>query len=120
MQINLVLPPMAAFHNPGDPLMLYPPVLGQQSIQWREVFSLIRQPQHLWDMWKPSRTLDQMDLDTLWACWTTGKAKLDQEDQPTGMKTAITIGRAVLQLQVALLCIGLESLAMAPRDSRVP
>ncbi|OAX31169.1 hypothetical protein K503DRAFT_806304 [Rhizopogon vinicolor AM-OR11-026] len=27
-QIDFVLPPMAVFHNPGDSLMLYPPVLA--------------------------------------------------------------------------------------------
>ena len=82
---------MAAFHDPGSPLMLYPPVLGQRSVQWPEVFALIRQPRLLWDTWKPNKSLDQMDLETLWCCWNTGEPKLDHVGEPTGMKPPLRI-----------------------------
>ncbi|EIW84103.1 hypothetical protein CONPUDRAFT_163327 [Coniophora puteana RWD-64-598 SS2] len=85
-QIDLVLPPAAAFQKPGCAPLLWPPVLGQQSVQWTDVFALVQQPEHLWDVWKPSKLLDSMTLDEIWKCWRTGEATEDSTGEPSGLK----------------------------------
>jgi hypothetical protein len=75
---------LAAFSGAAN--TLWPPVLGQQSVRWSDVFPLIHQPDHLWDLYKPSQTLENMDLNSIWVCWTTGESVLDANSDPSGMK----------------------------------
>jgi hypothetical protein len=75
-KIDLVLPPMIAFRapgrhllellplfylmiTPGDDLLPSEPIFGRDSVQWTEVFAKIKQTQPLWDVWRPSKTLDE-------------------------------------------------------------
>ncbi|KAK7053211.1 hypothetical protein VNI00_003830 [Paramarasmius palmivorus] len=86
-EVDLVLPPIAAFSKPGGPLLIFPPVLGQKSVTWDAVFSLIHQPQLLWDVYKPSKTLDQYgDIASVWRCWVHGEAVGDGDGNQTGVK----------------------------------
>ncbi|KAF8517098.1 hypothetical protein JB92DRAFT_3307239, partial [Gautieria morchelliformis] len=91
-QIDLVLPPATAFHASGATNTLWPPILGQQSVRWADVFSLIRQPGLLWDVWKPSKTLDQVQtVDELWQCWSAGESALDNAGNVTGSKPPLRL-----------------------------
>ncbi|PPQ79199.1 hypothetical protein CVT24_012739, partial [Panaeolus cyanescens] len=86
-QVDLVLPPAAAFTDPGGPQLFWPPVLGQKCITWNQIYPLIRQPKLLWDRWRPERTLNQYTLDEIWACWTTGEPVFDSSSNvQTGVK----------------------------------
>lgn len=73
-------------HNPGDAQLFWPPILGQQSITWQQVFDLIKQPELLWECWKPSKTLDRYSLSEQWACYTVGEAIFDSSGIQTGVK----------------------------------
>ncbi|KAJ3713819.1 hypothetical protein C8R42DRAFT_726818 [Lentinula raphanica] len=71
IQVDLVLPPMAAFLDPNGPVLIWPPCLGQKSIHCDDIFKLVRQPILLWDCYKPLKSLDQWEsLNELWSCWT--------------------------------------------------
>jgi len=61
----LILAPKFAYV--AKPQLLWPPVLGQQDVTWASVFQLIKQPEVLWDQWKPSQTLDM--YGTVQAIW---------------------------------------------------
>jgi hypothetical protein len=51
----------------AHPQLLWPPVLGQQGVNWADIFNLIKQPKELWARWKPSGTLDT--YKTVRAVW---------------------------------------------------
>ncbi|TFK72355.1 hypothetical protein BDN72DRAFT_894862 [Pluteus cervinus] len=91
-QVDLVLPPVAAFSETGsESLLLFPPILGCESVTWPNVFCLIRQPDLLWDCWKPNKSLDQYTLEGLWACYAVGEAVVDSQGEPTGMKPPLRL-----------------------------
>ncbi|KIM75214.1 hypothetical protein PILCRDRAFT_49321, partial [Piloderma croceum F 1598] len=90
-QIDLCLPPVRAFHKPGDPNMCWPPILGQGSLQWPAVFSVIHQPALLWDCWKPSKTLDQMTVRGVWECYNDGEPVFDVNGNQTGIKPPLRL-----------------------------
>ncbi|KAH9939892.1 hypothetical protein B0H21DRAFT_812429 [Amylocystis lapponica] len=95
-QVDLVLPPTKAFCRPGEAQLVWPPVLGQGSVTWPEVFHLIKQPEYLWDVWKP-RSLEQMDLETIWTCYNIGEAVVDANGDPTGMKPPLRLVEQTFQ-----------------------
>jgi hypothetical protein len=68
---------------------LWPPVLGQHSVQPLDIFRLIQQPHLLFEAWKPAKTLDMMDLETLWASWNVGEMVVDASGEVTGMKPSL-------------------------------
>lgn len=72
-QVDLVLPPTEAFFAPGRcrrrslhiyvintptgaPRGIVPPLFGQKSARWPDVFALVRQPKLCWAVWGPSKT----------------------------------------------------------------
>ncbi|KAH9476570.1 hypothetical protein JR316_0010486 [Psilocybe cubensis] len=85
-QVDLVLPSASAFTEQGQPQFFWPPVFGQKSVTWDQVFALIKQPEHLWDCWKPSKTLDKYDLHDQWACWSVGEGVNDADGNQTSVK----------------------------------
>ncbi|KAF9474955.1 hypothetical protein BDN70DRAFT_814884, partial [Pholiota conissans] len=91
--VDLVLPPVSAFYKPGDPPLLWPPVLGQKSITWDKVFALIHPESTgiLWNSWKPSKSLDQYTLEELWACYNSGEQVFDESGTPTGIKPPLRL-----------------------------
>lgn len=54
-------------------MLLWPPVLGQKSISWNTVLDLVQRPELLWEVWKPLKSLDQYDLNSLWECYIVGE-----------------------------------------------
>lgn len=105
-QVDLVLPDPIAFTQPGKlaygkmssrndarsslfsgmPHLLFLPILGQRSITWDQVFPLIRRPELLWDVWCPSKSLDQYQLNELWECYDLGEKVFNENDVQTGIK----------------------------------
>lgn len=103
-QVDLVLPPATAFTEPGtlsiysfdsrqesniftgQPQFFWPPVFGQKSVTWDQVFALIRRPELLWDCWKPSKSLDKYNIREQWACWSTGEGIINLEGNQTSVK----------------------------------
>jgi hypothetical protein len=107
-QLDLCLPPVAAFQkqgklqphfplscdaylNSGEPNMVWPPILGQASLQWPTVFSVIHQPGLLWDCWKPSKTLDSMTVQEVWQCYNDGEPVFDANGEQTGIKPPLRL-----------------------------
>lgn len=90
-QVDLILPPTVAFTAPGATLLAWPPVLGQRSATWPDIFNVIKQPQYLWDVWKPQQSLDRMSLHSIWACWNVGEQLLDPHGEPAGMKPPLRL-----------------------------
>ncbi|KAF9490446.1 hypothetical protein BDN71DRAFT_1490630 [Pleurotus eryngii] len=73
-QVDLVLPPVEAFSDPGAARLIWPPCLGQKSVRWVDVFKLIKQPQLCWESWKPAKTLAQYEtVSELWDIFTSGE-----------------------------------------------
>ncbi|KAJ3717335.1 hypothetical protein C8R42DRAFT_644596 [Lentinula raphanica] len=67
--VDLKLPPVDVYTKPGGPIFLLPPYVGQKSIIWDDVFKQVQQPEQLWDLYKPTKTLDQWEsLSELWHC----------------------------------------------------
>ncbi|KIM47052.1 hypothetical protein M413DRAFT_440599 [Hebeloma cylindrosporum] len=85
-QVDLVLPNPIAFTQPNSPHLLFPPILGQRSIAWDQVFPLICRPEMLWDVWHPSKSLDQYQLDELWQCYDSGERVYNEEGIQGGIK----------------------------------
>jgi hypothetical protein len=79
------------FQLSGHPHLLWPPVLGQKSVRWDQVFSLIQQPDQLWESWKPSKTLDKYDLKSLWECYVLGEPVFDPMGMQTGIKPPLQL-----------------------------
>ncbi|PBK88649.1 hypothetical protein ARMGADRAFT_1084606 [Armillaria gallica] len=80
-RIDLLLPPVNAFHKPNQPVHVVPPILRQHNATWTEIFSHVQQPQILWDLYKPSKTLDQFDLQSLWTSYDIGEEETDKNGQ---------------------------------------
>ncbi|KAF8219526.1 hypothetical protein L208DRAFT_1382990 [Tricholoma matsutake] len=90
-QVDLVLPPAAAFTKPGQINLLWPPVLGQKSVHWDQVFAPVKQPELLWDCWKPLKSLDQFNLEELWACYSLGEPVFNADGVQTGIKPPLQL-----------------------------
>jgi len=71
--------------------MMWPPVLGQGTRQWPDIFKLIHRPEMLWDVYAPSNSIEEMDIDGIWTCYNVGEAVLDAEGHQTGMKPPLRI-----------------------------
>jgi len=71
--------------------MVWPPILGQGSLQWPAVFSVIYQPSFLWDCWKPSKTLDNMTVQEVWECYNDGEPVWDASGEQTGVKPPLCL-----------------------------
>ena len=66
---------------------MWPPILGQKSIRWQDVFALIEQPEYLYDVYKPAQpSFDRMDLRSIWECWSLGEGIYDSKGKLSGMK----------------------------------
>lgn len=65
---------------------MWPPILGQQSVEWAQVFSLIVRYDSLWETWKCRKTLDKMTVNELWACWNVGEDVYNDQGEVTGRK----------------------------------
>ncbi|KAJ3776228.1 hypothetical protein FB446DRAFT_683067 [Lentinula raphanica] len=91
-QVDLKLPPVDVYTKPGGPIFLLPPYVGQKSISWDDVFKQVQQPQRLWDLYKPTKTLDQWDsLSELWHCWSTGEPEIDSNGVQTGVRPPLRL-----------------------------
>jgi hypothetical protein len=90
-KIDLVLPPMIAFRAPGDDLLPSEPIFGRDSVQWTEVFAKIKQTQPLWDVWRPSKTLDEMSVKDIWDCYNLGEAIYGKNGCQTGVKPPLRL-----------------------------
>jgi hypothetical protein len=71
--------------------MYWPPILGQGSLQWPAVFSVIHQPALLWECWKPLKTLDQMSVTEVWQCYNDGEPVFDVNGDQTGVKPPLRL-----------------------------
>lgn len=105
-EVDLVLPPIIAFCLPGnscaytlhiyinsfqgDDLPREHPILGKQSVQWSMVFSSIKQMGPLWDTWKPSKSLEKMEIQEVWNCYNTGEVTM-QDGIQSGMKPPLQL-----------------------------
>ncbi|KDR71016.1 hypothetical protein GALMADRAFT_214050 [Galerina marginata CBS 339.88] len=89
--IDLVLPPMLAFCAPGKDIYPLEPIFGKESVQWAAVFEKIKRPGLLWDVWSPSKSLEQMSIEEVWHCYNVGEALHDKTGIQTGMKPPLRL-----------------------------
>ncbi|KAJ7202449.1 hypothetical protein C8J57DRAFT_1622921 [Mycena rebaudengoi] len=91
-QVDLILPPAAAFFEPNGPVSVFPPLLGQKSASWPEVFALIKCPALCWPVWGVTKTLEQFaDLDELWSVYAVGDPVYNSQGMQTGMKPPLQL-----------------------------
>ncbi|KAJ7234260.1 hypothetical protein C8J57DRAFT_1531801 [Mycena rebaudengoi] len=53
---------------------VWPPIFGQNSVAWPEIFPLIHDPHSLFDIWKPSKSMNEITLAEVWKAWSVGEA----------------------------------------------
>ncbi|KAJ7771090.1 hypothetical protein DFH07DRAFT_953710 [Mycena maculata] len=92
-QVELVLPPVAAFYAKGRPMGVLHPVLGMRSARWIEdVFPAIKQPQMCWDVWGPTKTMDDFDdLQEIWNLYAVGERVSSEDGSKTRTKPPLKI-----------------------------
>ncbi|KAF7378502.1 hypothetical protein MSAN_00277700 [Mycena sanguinolenta] len=93
-QVQLVLPPLAAFYPKGGPLGVVHPIMGMQSARWVEdVFPAIKQPDMCWDVWGPGSGLEQFaDIGAMWELYAVGARVLGNGDSgETHMKPPLKL-----------------------------
>ncbi|KAJ6483022.1 hypothetical protein DFH09DRAFT_1253099 [Mycena vulgaris] len=88
-QVDLILPPTAAFYDPSS---IFPPQLGQKSVQWPEVFECIKRPQLCWDVWGPKKTLEQFEsIQDIWSAYAVGEPVFNSAGVQTGVKPPLQL-----------------------------
>ncbi|KAF4621816.1 hypothetical protein D9613_012164 [Agrocybe pediades] len=70
--VDLVLPPVEAFFLPNEPRMIFPPLFGQHSITWEQVFKLVKRPEYT--------------LEEQWRAYNSGEYVVDEMGNQTGVK----------------------------------
>ncbi|KAJ6542556.1 hypothetical protein B0H19DRAFT_1267804 [Mycena capillaripes] len=93
-QVELVLPPLAAFYDRGAPIGIVHPDLGVQSARWVEdVFPAIQQPKMCWEAWGLRQTLNQFnDVQAIWDIYTNGeRISVNQDGTQTHMKPPLKL-----------------------------
>ncbi|KAJ7693365.1 hypothetical protein B0H17DRAFT_933068, partial [Mycena rosella] len=69
----------------GAPLGIFPPLLGQKTVSWTQVFSLVKQPKMLWNSWGPQKTLKQFaNVKEVWTTYIDGAPERDSSGNDTG------------------------------------
>ncbi|KAJ3775275.1 hypothetical protein FB446DRAFT_827511 [Lentinula raphanica] len=91
--VDLVLPPIQAFHAPGVLPTAWPPVFGTKALSWDQVFELIQQFDSLWDVWRPNFTLDKYtDIASVWRCYNSGEKTINtRTNTETGIKPPLRL-----------------------------
>ncbi|KAJ7181820.1 hypothetical protein C8R46DRAFT_1210130 [Mycena filopes] len=86
-QVDLVLPHAQAFYASGAPAGIVPPLFGQKSVRWPDVFALVRQPKMCWGVWGPSKTVDKFnDVNEFWTTYVDGEFVYNDAGVQTGKK----------------------------------
>ncbi|KAJ7231956.1 hypothetical protein C8J57DRAFT_1250827 [Mycena rebaudengoi] len=62
-----------AYVHSGAANLVWPPIFGQKYVAWPEIFSLIHDPQSLFGVWKPSKSLNEMTFTEVWKAWSSRK-----------------------------------------------
>ncbi|KAK7054027.1 hypothetical protein R3P38DRAFT_2500628 [Favolaschia claudopus] len=85
--VDLILPSPAAFYPKDGPVGLFPPVLGQRSANWMEIFKLIRRPDLCWSKWGLKTGLDDYgSVDELWSVYAQGESVFTSAGVQIGVK----------------------------------
>ncbi|KAJ6450595.1 hypothetical protein C8R47DRAFT_1084389, partial [Mycena vitilis] len=71
--VDLILPPKEAFNNSRIVNPVWSVILGQESVMWTDVFRHVTNPKLLYDVWKPTKTIDNMSVAEIWNCWSVGE-----------------------------------------------
>ncbi|KAK7027621.1 hypothetical protein R3P38DRAFT_3315205 [Favolaschia claudopus] len=86
-QVDLILPSPAAFYPKDGPAGLFPPILGQRSAEWSEIFKLIQRPDLCWSKWGLKQGLeDYGTVDELWKVYSQGEAVCNSAGVQIGVK----------------------------------
>ncbi|KAF7371837.1 hypothetical protein MVEN_00040500 [Mycena venus] len=96
-QVDLVLPPTEAFYKPGCPRGIVPPLFGQKSARWPDVFAFIQQPKFCWAVWGPKSVDRYRSVDEIWTSWIDGEAVCNNAGIQTGKKPPIKLVEQYLQ-----------------------
>ncbi|KAJ7726564.1 hypothetical protein DFH07DRAFT_1000760 [Mycena maculata] len=83
----------SAYHQNGRVTGIIHPILGMHSARWLEhVFPEIKQPQLCWDVWGPSKTLDQFtDLQEIWNLYAVGEQMSTEDRSQTRTKPPLKL-----------------------------
>ncbi|KAF8202063.1 hypothetical protein K438DRAFT_1716644 [Mycena galopus ATCC 62051] len=96
--VDLVLPPTEAFFKKGAPRGIVPPLFGQQSARWPDVFERIQQPKFCWAVWGPSKTVDKFGgVREMWTSWIDGEAVVNEAGEQTGKKPPLQLVERYMQ-----------------------
>ncbi|KAK7020866.1 hypothetical protein R3P38DRAFT_3197327 [Favolaschia claudopus] len=85
-QVDLVLPPTEAFFKPGGPRGVVPPLFGQKSARWPDVFALVQQPKLCWEVWGPKSIDRYRDVNEICTSWIDGDAVFNAAGTQKGKK----------------------------------
>jgi len=68
--------------------LLAEPIFGTDTVQWTDIFAKIKHTDALWDVWRPSKTLDEMSVKDIWDCYNT---VYSSEGHQTGLKPPLRL-----------------------------
>ncbi|KAJ7933526.1 hypothetical protein B0H13DRAFT_1856031 [Mycena leptocephala] len=96
-QVDLVLPPTEAFYKPGGSRGIVPPLFGQKSARWPDVFAFIKQPKFCWAVWGPKSVDRYSTGQEIWTSWIDGEAVYNGAGIQTGKKPPLNLVEQYLQ-----------------------
>lgn len=70
----------------GHPNLSWPQILGQRSVQWSDVYGLIKQPGLLWEVYKPEVAVKSLDVATIWQIWNYGERVQNSQGEVIAFK----------------------------------
>lgn len=76
------------------------------------MFALVKWPELLWDCWPPSKSLDQYDLQELWACYSLGKPVFNVTQIQTGIKPPLQLMEEYFQSKWCGHSLGVSPLSL--------
>ncbi|KAJ7347995.1 hypothetical protein DFH08DRAFT_155968 [Mycena albidolilacea] len=84
-------------YKPGSSRGIVPPLFGQKSARWPDVFAFIMQPKFCWAVWGPKSVDRYTTVQEIWTPWIDGEAVYDAAGIQTGKKPAIKLVEQYLQ-----------------------
>ncbi|KAJ6511689.1 hypothetical protein DFH09DRAFT_1434967 [Mycena vulgaris] len=97
-QVDLVLPPPEAFYTKDSERGVFPPLFGQKSVRWPDVFALIEHPKFCWAVWGPTRSVNKfIDVNEFWSTYVDGEAVYNDSGVQTGMKPPLRLVESYFQ-----------------------
>lgn len=76
---------------------IVPPLFGQKSARWPDVFAFIKQPKFCWAVWGPKSVDRYSTVQEIWTSWIDREAVYNGAGIQTGKKPPLKLVEQYLQ-----------------------